>query len=560
MNKIEKKEKVIVSILSIISLLFSIYLAFDQYKNGIFITSDTGFHMNRLYEIRHAFFNHQLPSWVSFNSFNSVGQAISGMYPDISLWPYVLITNFLSFGLQIIAIKFLILITTCLITFVTLKNNRLSIQISLLGALVYSLSGYALNEFLFEFQPGTSIVFALSIPILLWIKQVFFTDKIDLKIIVQGSLLLTTVIFSHVLSVVIIALIYLLAWGIYLFNYRFNLNTIINTASSVVLSALMSLPIIVRIYIIGKSSITKPFAYGAVWADDVNKLFVNLNVNSRNGYSLITIIILAIVLIYARKTTKLNSGLLLQFCITVLCTNIIPWENVKNIPGLNLLQFTPWRFGPWLCTVPILLLLFAKLKTNKLKVLMVLLTLCMVGGYTNYKLFHYSDTKRYFVKDQHQMEYLKAVIVRDYTPLGTQPAGIKNDVSKDAVEMNNHPHIKMGNKSLSVARTSLPDGINLSLKKSSVVDSSVLLPVYGYKSLLNNYSIKVDGKRISLNNVEIKHGHLNVKINNRDIKQIEVRYHNPSWYRPLVIISLVVYGMLFAWMLKFNGKLIRTGE
>lgn len=74
--------KKIVEIFLLISLIS--YCFFLLYNSRLYY--DTFFHIGRVYEIRYAFQHLEFPNWLNFQSFFGIGQAVNGMYPDISLY------------------------------------------------------------------------------------------------------------------------------------------------------------------------------------------------------------------------------------------------------------------------------------------------------------------------------------------------------------------------------------------------------------------------------------------------------------------------------------------
>src|SRR5699024_8728230 len=160
---------------------------------------DTFFHSERIYEIRLAFQQHQLPSWVNFNSFFNTGQAINGMYPDITLWPFVFLTNFLTPIHQIIAIKALIAGLGFIVTFLSI-NKRFDSRNAILAATIFTLSGSVLKDLVNEMQTGTALVMIFAFPIFFTLKEAIESEKIDPPLIIKTALLMFWVIGSHLLS------------------------------------------------------------------------------------------------------------------------------------------------------------------------------------------------------------------------------------------------------------------------------------------------------------------------------------------------------------------------
>lgn len=104
---------------------------------------DPFFHTQRIYEIKCAFQNWEIPVWVNFRTFNFAGQSINGMYPDYTLWLFVLLTIWIKkVTVQVIVIKSSILLSAFYITDHTLKKRGFDKVSSVLCAWLYVTSGY----------------------------------------------------------------------------------------------------------------------------------------------------------------------------------------------------------------------------------------------------------------------------------------------------------------------------------------------------------------------------------------------------------------------------------
>lgn len=97
----KKVSQIRIGTLLIVLVIFFIYSAECQFNGGVKLFGDGIFHVQRILEIRNAFLHLQIPNWVNFSTFFGIGQAVNGMYPDLTLWPLVLITNFLSRNIKL---------------------------------------------------------------------------------------------------------------------------------------------------------------------------------------------------------------------------------------------------------------------------------------------------------------------------------------------------------------------------------------------------------------------------------------------------------------------------
>ncbi len=137
-----KRQRIVLFILFIALFLF---IGYHQFKEGIILWGDGFFHVQRILEIRYAFIHRELPNWLNFQTFFGMGQAINGMYPDISLYPLVLLTMFFSPSHQLAAINILIFTLTLIVTAISLyRRMRVDGLLSIYAAILYSCSGLSL--------------------------------------------------------------------------------------------------------------------------------------------------------------------------------------------------------------------------------------------------------------------------------------------------------------------------------------------------------------------------------------------------------------------------------
>ena len=175
MLKVKINAKVRGSIVAILAVLLILMTVVITIKRGLPMVWDTRFHIGRIYDIREAFLAHRIPTWVNFSSYHGMGQAINGMYPDITLWPFILITNGLSFVNQIIAIKVVILLATFIVTYISLVKHNFIKENSFYVAILYVFTGYSLYQFLYELQPGAIAIYIFTFPLIFSIEEVLYT-------------------------------------------------------------------------------------------------------------------------------------------------------------------------------------------------------------------------------------------------------------------------------------------------------------------------------------------------------------------------------------------------
>ncbi|MCD5437172.1 hypothetical protein LOB33_09045 [Lactobacillus delbrueckii subsp. lactis] len=228
------------------------------------------------------------------------------MYPDLSLWPLVLVTLPLSLMKQIIAIRLLILALTCLVTYLSLLKHKYQSNLAIFAAVIYTLSGYSLYQASTEVQLGTGIIYIFSFPIFFALVDLFKREKIDYNLVLRLGLLFTMIVSSHLLSAVIVAFIVaLLLLYRWLIDRDFNWAVLANLALSGVIAAILSLPVLYRYFYLSRSGLAKPYGQGMIIAESVQKMLSDIDWSTRTTFSVVSLVLLAICLFFGKKSEKM---------------------------------------------------------------------------------------------------------------------------------------------------------------------------------------------------------------------------------------------------------------
>lgn len=558
MLKVKINAKVRVSIVAILAVLLILMTVVITIKRGLPMVWDTRFHIGRIYDIREAFLAHRIPTWVNFSSYHGMGQAINGMYPDITLWPFILITNGLSFVNQIIAIKVVILLATFIVTYISLVKHNFIKENSFYVAILYVFTGYSLYQFLYELQPGAIAIYIFTFPLVFSIEEVLYTPELNKKLIVKLSLLFGIILYSHLLSAVVIACLIISMWLLrVVLEKKLNYFSILNLFLASILTFFYSMPILYRLYVISQSKIAPPYGKGLVDSESLNYIFNDPQIYARVSLSFVALLLFIISLHYFGKNSKITRYLIGEMVIILLCSNLIPWNILGKLPLINMFQFTPWRFGIYLSALPMLAFLYTHIK-NKNMILFVLslISLAAVPEALSQNNSIFKTSQCTFINSK----ALKAdnsnqnfgSIIRDYLPAKTIGNSINGDVPNFAKRRSFYPKIE-GPQQESNVKKVISDYGSISLYNQKSVEKGVYtIPVYYYSSL--KYRIYVNGKKISKISGD-HHGFMKIKFNNllQRNSKIVVIYNNPKFYNALLVASLAIYLFVIIYFIKLDN-------
>lgn len=553
MLKIKISPRTRISIVGVMAILLTLMVVIVDSRRGIPMIWDTWFHIGRVIDIREAFKAHQVPTWINFSSYYGMGQAINGMYPDITLWPLIFITNSFSLVNQVIAIKVLILGGTFLISYISLVNHKFKKESSFYVAILYTFSGYSLYQFLYELQPGAIIIYIFTFPLIFSIEEVLYAKSIEKKLIIKLSLLFGVVLYSHLLSAAVIACLIFILWFIRtIVEQELNYFSILNLFFASLLAFLYSMPILYRVYVISKSRIAPPYGKGVVDSENLIDIFTNPQIYARVSLSFVALILFIISIHYFGKEKEITKLLIAEMVIIILCSNLIPWNILGKLPLINMFQFTPWRFGIYLSALPMLAFLHTRLK-NKNMILCVLTILSLVAVPEAFKQNNavFKSSQCSFIKNNTVKENDLNIIIRDYLPAKVIGNSTENAVPSFYKKQALYPAMN-GVKNIKLQRVNQRYGSISFRNQDYVRKGTYVIPVYYYSSL--NYQIKVNNKDMP----EIKkssNGLMMIKItqNLHKNSKITVKYRNPKFYNVLLMISLSMYIFVCAYFIRQNN-------
>lgn len=536
--------KRIVGLFLLISLV-GYYLLFLSNSK---LYEDTFFHIGRIYEIRYAFQHFEFPNWLNFQSFFGIGQAVNGMYPDISLYPFVLLTMLLSPFHQVVAIQVLIAVLTIIVTYVCLTRRHVPTDISLYTSTIYT---FALLCRKIEFQPGISIILIFGLPMAFTTFDILVSKNFDIKLALKFALVVILVLYSHFLSIIVLAFMMASIFAYLLITKKTSIYAITNILVAMIISILAISPIIYRYLLINQSGITMPASQGNIYGTSLPLLI------ERAFFAFFVIIVSF--LTYHKKSIRsaFTSPLtLLILYVCFLCT-YFPWKLFNHVPLVNNFQFTDVRFSPILFIIAAIFISQTQGKSisrtykilGVLAILMILLSTALLIYQTRKINFPFNaDTYKAvtLVKGSYNKEeqHINQDMYYDYYPYGVS-SSLKNGIflSKKGQRIVWNPTIKSGKNQIPIKKVAINNGVNITPKKSlTSTTGKITLPMLGYKSL--NYQVRVNGKNVSytINGLYLAiHQH---HLSRSDV--ITVMFHNPTIYTWLMVIALIYVVLLIS--------------
>lgn len=560
-NKLMKnKERVITFEVTILFILFWIWWSYKQIKIGTFNFSDTFFHASRVYEIRYAFLHHELPNWLNYQSYFGLGQAVNAMYPDISLWPFVLLTLSLSFKDQLVVLRIIILFLTWLVTYISLKHHEVSFDVALFSSIIYTLSGYSLYLAVNEFQVGTGIIYIFSFPLFFALQELFETQCMNRWLILKLALLFSIILYSHLLSAIVLAIIItFIVMYRWLIEFKSNRYVILSLICSGLLTIAYTAPIFIRYFWITKSKVSPPYHQGIV--DGLN--FVDLfyqsswSATARYAVPLVAIVFLSITLIHSKNPVIFKLIGIETFLIFI-SSDIFPWVIFDKIPLVNNLQVAAWRFAIWLSVIPIIVYLKEfKPKCFKQTSYRFLCILAIIAIFASIQSIKTTDMKfmqnidgsnvrlneKLMKKFQGQNltknnELHRLWLIRDYAPLEASPKGSGINTTKTTQSLAFNPSISNEkDKTVRIKKQPINNGIKIKIM-DDLDGRYIRLPLYGYQTI--NYSVKLNNKIIKY---EDSNGYIQIEPG-QELKVgdvVTVKTKNPKIYAPIVLLSVILF-------------------
>lgn len=318
------------------SLFYVIPLFFND---GIvfFNSQDTIFHLSRVIGLSNV-----LESPVNFNNFGHHGTMMNIFYPWLTLYPmyfFYSLSGDLTVSFQIYL--FLLTLLTMLISYFIMYRIKKQHTKALIFSLIYSFATYRATNIFVRSSVG-EILAQVFLPIVFLGCYEIFTRNYKKWYIL--SIGMTLIVYSHLLSVAILAILILVTLVTSFFFWDFKLKRLLSlfyaTILTILLSAFFLLPFLEQSSAQELKVPTGKNINGIL----PSSLFQEIINNNLLGYSIgLVIFLCAIYGILKSKSLLKTDQYIFYFGIVLLImsTTLFPWKGLSNTP-LTSIQFT-WR-------------------------------------------------------------------------------------------------------------------------------------------------------------------------------------------------------------------------
>ena len=338
-KSIEISNKMVIILFALLSLVFYVFVFTNQ---GLI--DDGAFHIGRIKALAHDLSFKNLKPWIYSKTYFGVGYPLGIFYPDVFLYPYAVLVKlglnlYASYMLMLIVMNFATGLSAyfCIKKILTYEKFDNVEYKALVIALMYFVYPYRLWDVFFRMAIGESMAFIFIPMIILGVYEIFKQDKLGVALFFG----MTGIIYSHILSVVIVSIVlvvyYILNINEIIKKPRIILNTVINAIFTILSTLMVTLPILEM------QSFTKLYYQTGI------KTFGWLK-NNVLGFkigdvpSIITTIVVSIFLIVLSTKVgfKGKMGIVLGYSIFI-CTGLFAWGPLEALFSFaNILQF-PWR-------------------------------------------------------------------------------------------------------------------------------------------------------------------------------------------------------------------------
>ncbi|MBD5090829.1 MAG: hypothetical protein HDT49_03790 [Lactobacillus sp.] len=385
-----KKQRLVINIgLFALFLVISIVYVYPFMRTGkIYAAGDFMFQINRIHELTQDFAHGVFIPRISSYSMNQVGSGINFFYPWISIIPFALLNLIIknpvnSYYVGLILENFI----TLLIAYYSYNHYSQNKKAATLFSLFYFFATYRLYLMTSQFVLAESLAYMFIPLAFLGFYEVVWGKENEWILLSLG---MTFLIYSHMLTSALVALIFVLLL-IGLFKTINNRKRrLIALCKAVGICLLLTSIFLIPFFEQTLSNKTTASWTGITLISTPGQMLDNsLRLEPVQTIGLILVIGIIMGLLYFGKLSGVGkTAFVTGIGLTILTTSVFPWKLFESTP-INNLQF-PYRFlgiASFLLCIPLteLVLIFIQKKLNRQTFIICLTLLCtLLIGITYY--------------------------------------------------------------------------------------------------------------------------------------------------------------------------------
>ncbi len=322
-------------------------MIYPFYQSGaVPLGDDFHFHMERAENWYQQLVSHTGFSYANFYTFHQVGYPLDLFYPFITFYPVALIRFILGFSpiTSYYAFVFLLQIATLLLCYFIGRKMWTSRLAAFAFAVMYGFSSYRLLDVFSRAAVGEMIALTFFPLAIYGMYAIIKGNKLGWLPLALG---MTLLVYSHLLSVVFVAVILLILFLCYLPQFledRGKLFQLIYAIlATIILAAITIFPLLEQMRGTKLTTGFKPILeeFKIPFGEDLLTSLTNqMNAGDVN-VGLFVILAMVLGLIFWRKISKFSRVLLMTAVVLFLTEGLLDWNLVQNTPIAGI-QF-PWR-------------------------------------------------------------------------------------------------------------------------------------------------------------------------------------------------------------------------
>lgn len=344
----EKKKNILNQLLIICSFaVFSILMIYPFFRlHQIAVFSDWAFHASRAEQIYENLKAGNALTYIATSTFGDVGTGSFLFYPSVFLYPWVFFRFFSSPITSYMLFLMLFFWLTLIISYFSMLNYCGKKLRSVIFALIYTIAPYHLYLGITNNVLGEFIAYTFLPMIFLAFYEILYRNKNEWVVLAMG---MTFVMYSHLVSVVIVCEFLLLFTILYFIYYRrFTKQHIVNVlkavAMTIILTAFIWMPFLTDY--VGKQ-IVAPVS-GVIILFDAGEVFTQSLSNqatNMGGFGIILLMTLLFGWAWTRSNRNERYIYYSGIFAGVIITSLVPWHFFAHTP-LSVIQF-PYRYFPY---------------------------------------------------------------------------------------------------------------------------------------------------------------------------------------------------------------------